>query len=501
MPPHAPGPPEADAGLSRAHLTAIRRDERRALWMPIVVLEVYLAVTVLLFFAGPVNWDVPSRPKLMAFLVLNYTGLAIGYGWGIRRGRRALRQLQAPDAGSLRIPTYLPRLIWLSMVFTVVGAAIRLYIMRGGFSEVLATILNPGAAYREAQIIAQLDRDGQLTAAAGAHWAFRVTTLFQVLNGLYFPLGLACWSRLRPASRAMFLISVTVGVVFTMGIGAQSGIGAFVFASLPVALFSIYVRGRRLTTAPPVIAPVMRTRSRALRARLLAVGAVVSVLITVALFQVSRAEDTGKDLDASNFLVGQFGTPSDRGLVRATGTRANFGLIATVQYLSHGYEGLALAMELPFVPMYGLGWSKATQVMYRDYLGGRDLFDRSYLARNEVQNGWTALILWSTIFPWIASDTSFYGTVFAMMLIGFVLGRGWTAVVVRANPVGFALLAQLFTLVFMFPANNAVAQTLDALFSFGGVAALYVASQRYDGARSAGRGSQRGNRQFATAAS
>jgi hypothetical protein len=146
--------------------------------------------------------------------------------------------------------------------------------------------------------------------------------------------------------------------------------------------------------------------------------------------------------------------------------------------MSHGYTGLALAMELPFEWSYGLGWSKGLQAILRDYLGGPDLFHRSYLARNEATNQWPALAWWSTIFPWIASDTTFYGTVLVMVLIGFGIARVWMEIVVNGNLLGFVLLSQLFVLVFMFPANFVVAQTIDAVCAFVGALIVYFLGRR-----------------------
>ncbi len=66
-----------------------------------------------------------------------------------------------------------------------------------------------------------------------------------------------------------------------------------------------------------------------------------------------------------------------------------------------------------------------------------------------------------------------------MVLVGFALGRCWSDAVVTGNPVCFALLAQLFTLIFMLPANNAVAQSLDGFFTLSGVVLIYALSRKY----------------------
>jgi hypothetical protein len=456
------------------------RQRFMAFWTPVMVLEGYLSLTVLLFFFGPVDWDIPSSAKLAVFLIVNYGAVWVGYRWGIRHAMLQTFQRSYSVANEISIPPFVLRLLVISMIFTIANSLIRLISIRGGLAEAFASFGNPGEAYREAQLLAQLDRDGDLAATIGHSWLFRLTTLFQMFNGLYFPLALICWRRLGAGYRVFFFIALFFAVFLTVGIGSQSGIGQVFFSALPVGIYILYVRGRNLSRhASPADLSSSNEFLRLLVARLLIAVVGVVLVVTVVSFQQSREEDIGGQFDATNILVGDFGKPSNNVLFKASGSSANFGVVAAVQYASHGYAGLAYAMELPFVPMYGLGWSKGLQVIYKDYLGGPNLSERSYLSRNEAQNAWPAVFWWSTIFPWIASDTTFYGTAVVMVLIGFFLGRVWSTVILTANPVGFAVLAQLFTLIFMFPANNALAQTLDGLFSLVGVLFLYVTSWKY----------------------
>lgn len=457
----------------------IRRRRARAVWAPIVLLECYLTFTVLVYFFGPVEWRVPSGAKLLLFLVCNYGGLWLGYSWGIRRGAAALRRSRVGEVGVVRMPSHVGWLILFSMVFTIVADIARLYAITGDAGMFIASFMNPGEAYRKAQTIAQMDRDGELLSLGAYAWAFRISTVLGVFNGLYFPLSLACWRRLNGLTKALFFVTLICAVVFTVGMGAQSGIGLLVFASLPVVLYRVYVAARPITS-PSAMSAVRTRRRRAhpAMAKLVAAASLCALVGTVAFFQWSRAEDSGRELNAAADLGGPYASASERGVFRITGGRLNYGIVMASLYVSHGYQGLALAMELPFEPTYGLGWSRALQVIVRDYLGGPDLVPRSYLVRNSLEQGWPTA-WWSTIFAWIASDTTFYGTALVLVLLGFVIGRCWMHVVLTGNPIGFAVLAQLFTLVFMFPANNALAQTLEAFFSLLGVTILYVLSRSH----------------------
>jgi hypothetical protein len=445
----------------------------RALWAPILVLELYLAFTVFIFFFGPVDWDLPSAPKLVIFLFVNYGGLWLGYRWGIRRGKRNLKQMRGSDTAVMKLPEPLMRLILFSMIFTISSTTLRLFAIRGGLEPILSTFLNPGEAYIQAQLLAQMDRDGLVvTPLENYSWAFRISTIFAVFNSLYFPVAIICWRQMSFAYRVLFFVAMFCSIAFTVGMGAQAGIGFMVFSLFPVALYKIYVA--------PKTSEHNRIGHRQTKAYGILIGISLFVLIaTVVYFQLDRAETEGRDLAYDDALVGAYGSSTTRGFPLFGDGRVNYGVIMLCKYVSQGYAGLALSMELPFEWTYGLGWSKALQVILRDYLGGPDLFEQSYLARNEATSGWHALWWWSTIFPWIASDTTYFGTVFVMLLIGFAIGRLWINIIVIGNPIAFAVLAQMFTLVFMFPANNALAQTLEGLFSLIGVLIIFFMSGRY----------------------
>lgn len=451
--------------------------KERALHAPILVLGAYLAFTVGVFFFGPVDWYVPSKAKLFLFLFVNYFGLWAGYRRGIRKAQGIIPTLASEEVGAIRVRPAIVRLAVFSMIFNIVSTLVRLHALRG-LDTVVATIMRPGEAYRETQILSQLSREGALAGMRIAEysWAFRISTVLSVFTALYFPLGLACWSRMRAPGRIVFCGSVICTLVFTIGMGAQSGVGFLMFAALPFAMYKYFFRaaGNR----PQRIGDRRDGLTRN-QIRLLATLGIVVLASTIVFFQVDRQEAGRRTLDAQRALVGPYGVVSDDGLFDITGDRLRFGLIMTSLYISQGYEGLALAMELPFEWTFGVGWSKALQSIYHDYLGGSDIFVRSYLARNEAATGWPALRWWSTIFTWIASDTTFYGTVLVMFFIGFCLARVWGDAISSGNPFAFAVLAQLFILVFMFPANNALAQTLDALFAVVGILSIYALSRKH----------------------
>ena len=472
---------ETDRLGTASELRTVQRNGRIALAAPIIVLEAYLISTILVFFFGPLEWHIPSPAKLILFLAINYGGLWVGFRLGIKKRAKTLLQGRISNLGEIRLPPQVIKLLLWSMIFNILSALIRLYAVRGGFGAALSTLLSPGQAYQEAEILQQIHREtGTDDALSGFSWAFRISTVLSVLNSLYFPLGLVAWQKLSLTYKAVFCVSVSCTVAFYVGLGAQSGIGALLFAALPVVLYKVYVVARPITIQGlRSLYSRSRTTGGGLWAKILALALLLFLIGTVVFFQVDRADNTLGGVDITTRLGSGFCTVSETGLLQETGGKVNFGLVMLCMYVSHGYAGLAFAMECPFQWTYGLGSSMALATIVHNYLGGPDMFERSYLVRNEDENGWPALSWWSTIFPWIASDTTFFGTVFFMIGVGMVIGRCWTNVIFTGNPLGFAMLAQMFTLVFMIPANNYLVQSLENLFSLIGLVLIYLISGKY----------------------
>lgn len=75
---------------------------------------------------------------------------------------------------------------------------------------------------------------------------------------------------------------------------------------------------------------------------------------------------------------------------------------------------------------------------------------------------------WPTIYPWIASDVTFPGTVVIVFLVGWLSARVWLDVLGGQNPFAVALLGQLLLMLYFFPAHNRIMQSGE------GVVALLV---------------------------
>jgi hypothetical protein len=79
----------------------------------------------------------------------------------------------------------------------------------------------------------------------------------------------------------------------------------------------------------------------------------------------------------------------------------------------------------------------------------------TYPARIDVRS-WDLYGKWHSLYPWIASDLSFPGTIVFMFVIGWFFGLVWIDVAFCQNPFAVCLFALFLIMLFYIPANNQV---------------------------------------------
>jgi hypothetical protein len=162
---------------------------------------------------------------------------------------------------------------------------------------------------------------------------------------------------------------------------------------------------------------------------------------------------TGATVDSDNFLI------KDLGEVPAA-------IVTGMDlYLSQGYYALSLSLREPFVPMFGVGNSMFLYRQAARITGDGNILNDPYPVRIE-KYGWDAQVLWSSIYPWIASDVSFPGTILIVYLIGRLFALSWIDTLGGANPFGVVMFSQFVIMLFYFPANNQLVQSGEGFTAF-----------------------------------
>jgi hypothetical protein len=149
--------------------------------------------------------------------------------------------------------------------------------------------------------------------------------------------------------------------------------------------------------------------------------------------------------------------------------------------------------------MFGVGNSLFLTQQAVRITGNQEIAARSYPSRIQA-DGWDALGRWSSIYPWIASDVSFPGTIVVVFLIGRYLAIAWFDALSSRSPFAFAMVAQFAIMLFYFPANNQTSQFGEGFTAFWGILIAWLLTRNgwiqrlYTGARHRGEEGVRSSR-------
>jgi hypothetical protein len=144
-----------------------------------------------------------------------------------------------------------------------------------------------------------------------------------------------------------------------------------------------------------------------------------------------------------------------------------FGYAMISMYLTNGYYGLGLALDLPFETVFGFGHSPALLSLYERISGNTDLFDSTFIARVS-ELGWDHRYYWSSLYTWLANDVGFPGALIVTALLARWFRQAWVEAVYADNDLA-AIVFVLLCIAFLYlPANNQIAQTFDMYFAFIG---------------------------------
>jgi len=181
------------------------------------------------------------------------------------------------------------------------------------------------------------------------------------------------------------------------------------------------------------------------------------------------------------------------GYFRATGTFADYnyplirdlppdaqvGALGLSGYLTQGYYALYLSLQKPFVPMFGVGNSLFLQRQAARITDDPTILREAYPFRIEV-DGWDGLGLWATIYPWIASDVSFLGSLVVVFLIGRFFALAWLDTLGVSNPFAVVVFALFLAMLFYFPANNQMLQDGEGVTAFWTTFIAWLVTRKSD---------------------
>jgi hypothetical protein len=403
---------------------------RRWLLLPIVFFSLYLALTVAVFAFGPWPYPVESPIRLYVFLAAAQVSLLVGYLAGLRvrparyYGRWSPKQLVKAS-------------VIVNLVLLVPTIAYR---TGGAVPDLVSAFADPGAAYTTSNYL----RETELPIIEYIRFFVGPILALLIPLTIFYWRSLTVWIRIGAAT-CIFGISVL-----------------FIAMGTNKALADLMLLGPTMLLAAVAARTLVFNR----KAR---VGIALAIAITGALFIVqfagTQASRPGSAAKYAYFTAIRSNADLQNFMVSGLPEWAQVGVLGLTGYLSQGYYAVDLSLSKPFVPMYGAGNSMFLYRQVARLTGDQSWLEAPYPVRIEV-DGWSAYGLFASIYPWIASDVGFPGTIVVVFAIGFFFAMSWRETLQGVNPFAVAIFAQFAIMLFYFSANNQLLQSGEGWSAF-----------------------------------
>jgi hypothetical protein len=472
------------------------KGRRYILLGPLLLFQAYLTGTLLLFASGPWNWHVPNPLTLYSFLLGTQCAILTGYLLAL------VGTGDMTPAGS--VPRFGMKWFRVTLVVSTLLAMPTAYARTGSYiPDILSGIVNPGDVY-----IANVSRLGE----GGIYVLFEyIRILFSIFIIPLYGLSVLYWRSLSTPEKVASCAIIAFNLAIYIAAGQNKGL-ADLIATLAFLMIAGQVAHRVGLVRTMITASValvvglaafftyfgmtqLLRRGGAVAGQPGSFGWSTSLPGTYEAAQeagATAALENGEELSAAGKVVteslsmdpGAMGAtegtltampPADPGAITAYPDHlvAQFApdFVRNVyesfaRYLGQGYQALALSFDLEHPLTWGFGNSMFL-ARNADRALGTDFFvSQSLPGILQSETGWSMFNLWHSIYPWIASDVGFLGTLIVMGVLGFLLARAWINTIATLDPLWGSLLYLLLILFFYIPGNNQLMQSGETASAF-----------------------------------
>ena len=426
----------------------------RARWLlPLVFFQGYLSLTVWLFFYGPWPWSVDQPGNLFAYLAAAQAAILLGYLLAWRRVC-ALPTDAAPRAEEVSLGLrFLKSAIAISVLLALPSSLSRTGAL---LPDVIGGLRNAGLAYNE---------NFERLEAGNVYVAVEyLRMLLSPWLTAVFPLGVLYWTRLSWGWRAAALAIVAFNLSMYLATGTNKGIADMVVTAPWLVLLAVF-------------SGQLRVRRVGLKLGLASMVLLVGFLL---FFGAGQQQREGSGSEYGTFFTGAAVLQADSGHFISALLPEEYRVIfeAISRYVVHGYYALSLALQTDSPSTLGFGHSMFL-ARNADVVFGTDFFvSQSLPGLLERNHDWGMFLLWHSIYPWLASDFGFAGTLVVIGALGYLLALAWGRALVLASARWTVLLYLMLVLFFYIPANNQVFQSGETCFAFFLLLAMIAAHRR-----------------------
>jgi hypothetical protein len=429
-------------------MSAIYARDFKGKYTPLILVEIYLISTVLLFSMGPVDFAIHNEILFWLLIVFYHLFFIMGYCVGVGSYFNKGIKHSSRDFSS--------KMYWILFCLGIIGvwAAYKNIMMMDGlipydfFENLIRGFTEPGLAYAERM----QELDSFSSSSRLFNIVFMVFAFAKMLFVFYF---IYYWSHLNLTKK----ITALFYSLLYMSAGFSAGVNSIIFIFIIFSLCSL------LVIAYEVKYPHFKK---------VVIFATVLFLLPVSWFgKIMSERGGGFDYFASTAPLRDIGVSSSFVLDASPSVLDFFyySFVWLCYYVCQGYYGFSLILNLDFQWTYGFGNSEFLQRQFL-MITGVDIAPATFQSR--IDHLWDKSAQWHSFYSQVANDVGIVGVAFVMMLIGFLFARAWSSAIVNKSFYALALIPIFIIMFVFFPANNQVFGYIDTFSYFLFVSLFWV---------------------------
>lgn len=418
---------------------------------PLITIVSYLTLTIILYAFGPFAWET-SYPVIWGMLNIAYI-VAFVFGWYVGiKNKSSVHVKEWTCIDTRRIIKYLNPMLLINLTFELINLfrrfAYHSFDINGLMDDILYGFLNPGNSYNIFQ-----DKINILTSeqVLGGYVMTIFNYIWKFVSFIVVLLGIFYFKRLKWHTK-MFMV-ITCIVIIAGYISTGTNIGVF---RLILAIFIFFWLK---ITRNKIIYGYSKYKKK-----MMLIFVISIVLMTILFNNIMQSRGGILSWNESTYNIGGVHLDKESIFFKILPNELHMLLVSSSSYLTQGYYGMSLCLNIEWMPTFGVGHSMALVKFLSKYVS-ETTRDRTYQHRL-TEFGWEEDVRWHSMYSWFANDVSFIGVIWVMFFIGVIFAMAYKESILTNNPFAHLLVYYFSLMAFFIPCNNQIFQSTYTMFSF-----------------------------------
>ena len=427
---------------------------------PIIFLQCYLILTLIIFQFGPINYKV-TDPFLFWMLILSYhLCFLLGYivAFKLKKPKKIEKPVELAASSDIKIFYFVLALAVISSLISFKGIKSIYDLINPVFwiESAINGILFPGDAYNEKMSRVLTNTDGNKL--------LNIFLFFIAFSKiLIVPFTVFFWSRLNKFIKVIALFITLLPLLSSLSNGTNKGVFDFVILySSSLVVYFLYHKNNFNNY-------FFYSRK--------------FFLIIISISLIGALSFFGSSMSSRGGSLRYIETQDPLGnisiqqeTVDKSKNSAYYYTYAWLgSYIVQGYYGFSLALEKEFNTTYGFGNSIFIRRNVEGLLG-IDLNKKTF--QNKINDWWGESRQWHSFYSYMANDFHFVGVGVVCFLLSFIMGNIWFSFLDTGNLYAGAMMCIFAIMIIFIPANNQIFGFLDGISAFFWVYILWFFSTK-----------------------